>query len=122
MSFHFMPWYHGDHLRATQRLNHEQQWAYFLLINEYWAKGELPDDDQQLARIAGLSPARWRKMKPIMQSFFYDGWHHKRIERELASATKKAKVNIERARKAANTRWDGHTEHSADAPTGDAPF
>ena len=51
MSFHFMPWFHGDHLRDTRRLTHEQQWAYFLLINEYWVKGPLPDDDETGRRL-----------------------------------------------------------------------
>ena len=78
-----MPWYHGDHLRDTQRLTHELNWSYFLLMNEYWANGSLPDDDQQPAAIARLSPAKWRKAKPIPQSFFYDGWRHKRIDAEL---------------------------------------
>lgn len=113
MSFHFMPWYHGDHLRDAQRLTHELNWVYFLLINEYWATGGLPDDDEQLAAIAGLSRAKWRKAKPILQSFFNDGWCHKRIDKELEKALKKSKGNSAKARDAANKRWAALRERQA---------
>ena len=81
-----MPLYCGDYLRDTRHLTTEQHGAYFLLILEYWAKGKLPDDDVQLARIVGLPLAKWLKMKSVMQDFFHDGWHHKRINKELAEA------------------------------------
>jgi uncharacterized protein YdaU (DUF1376 family) len=105
MSFPFMPFYIGDHLRDTRHLTAEQQGAYLLLIFEYWSKGSLPDGDEHLARIASLSPAKWRKMKPVIQAFFYDSWHHKRIDAELAKAHAKSRTNTARARKAATVRW-----------------
>jgi uncharacterized protein YdaU (DUF1376 family) len=86
MSFQHMPLYCGDYLRDTRHLTTEQHGAYFLLILEYWAKGKLPDDDVQLARIVGLPLAKWLKMRPVMLAFFHDGWHHKRVDEELAKA------------------------------------
>jgi uncharacterized protein YdaU (DUF1376 family) len=109
MSFPFMPLYCGDYLRDTRHLTTEQHGAYFLLIVEYWSKGSLPDDDVQLARIVGVCPSKWSKMKPVLQAFFYDGWHHKRIDAELDKAHKKSRTNTDKARKAANTRW-AHAE------------
>jgi uncharacterized protein YdaU (DUF1376 family) len=105
MSFPYMPFYIGDHLRDTRILTTEEQGAYLLLIFEYWSKGSLPDDDAQLARIAGLSLARWRKMRPSIEAYFYDRsagrWHHKRIDSELAKVNAKS---IKR-QEAANKRW-----------------
>jgi uncharacterized protein YdaU (DUF1376 family) len=115
-----MPWYHGDHLRDTRRLTHEHQWAYFLLINEYWAHGGLPEDDEQLAAIAGVSLPKWRKMRTVIQGFFHDGWKHKRIDKELAEATKKYRDNHERALKAANRRW--HADQEAQQHDAGRPF
>src|SRR5690242_17296518 len=106
MSIPYMPWYHGDHLEDTAHLNHEQQWAYFLLINHYWAKGGLPDDDQQLACIARLPLAKWAKMRPVIHAFFRDGWKHGRVEIELATARERSATNRARARKAAKERWE----------------
>jgi uncharacterized protein YdaU (DUF1376 family) len=106
MSIPYMPFYPGDHLRDTRHLTTEQQGAYLLLILEYWSKGCVPDDDEQLSRIVGLTLPKWRKMRPIIQAFFRDGWRHKRIDAELA----KAETKIENKRKAANVRW-GKTDN-----------
>jgi uncharacterized protein YdaU (DUF1376 family) len=102
-SLPYMPLFVGDYLRDTRHLTTEEHGAYFLLILEYWAKGgKLPDDDAQLARIVNLSPAKWRKVKPIVKQFFQvqDGWHHKRIDEELDYAA----ARRERARNAANAK------------------
>lgn len=48
------PFYVGDYRKDTARLSTEQHGAYRLLLDEYWVAGPLPDDDQVLARIAGL--------------------------------------------------------------------
>jgi uncharacterized protein YdaU (DUF1376 family) len=62
----------------------------------------LPDDDAQLARIVGVSPAKWRKLKPVLKGLFQDDcWRHKRMDEQLVYAADRK----QRARKAANTRW-----------------
>jgi uncharacterized protein YdaU (DUF1376 family) len=79
----FMPLYIGDYLRDTRHLSSAQHGAYLLLMFHYWSTGSLPDDDRQLANIAKLSLKEWRRHRPIIQAFFRDGWHHKRIDMEL---------------------------------------
>jgi uncharacterized protein YdaU (DUF1376 family) len=101
MSLPYMPFYVGDYLRDTRHLTTEQHGAYLLLIMEYWAKGSLPDDDTQLARIVGMSPKKWKNVRQVVQAFFHDGWHHKRIDAELEKASSKT----EKRRTAANVRW-----------------
>jgi len=82
-----MPIYWGDYRGDTGHLSTVQHGAYLLLIGHYWAHGSLPDDDQQLANIARLSLEDWLIHRPIIHAFFYDGWKHKRIERELKRHT-----------------------------------
>jgi uncharacterized protein YdaU (DUF1376 family) len=116
MSFPYMPWYHGDHIRDTGHLTTEQHGAYFLLINHYWSTGGLPDDDCQLAAIAKLTVAKWRKMRSVIQAFFHEDWKHKRIDAELEKANAKSAKRQE----AANKRWqktdaNAHAKASANA-------
>jgi uncharacterized protein YdaU (DUF1376 family) len=101
MNLYSMPLHIGDYFRETRHLTTEQHGAYLLLIFEYWSKGCLPDDEAQLARIAGFSAAKWRANKPVIQAFFHDGWHHERIDDELS----KARNLANKRRDAANARW-----------------
>lgn len=82
----WMPLYVGDYRADTTHLSAAQHGAYLLLIMHYWQQSGLPDDDEQLARIACLSSAEWRKHRPIIRAFFGEGWRHARIDREIADA------------------------------------
>ena len=72
-----------------------------LLLLEYWWKSCLPDDDVQLARIVGVSPAEWRKLKPALKGLFQGDWRHERIDKQI----KKSKDKIKKARESAEARW-----------------
>jgi len=90
----WMPLYVGDYLGDTGHLTTAQHGAYLLLMMHYWRKGELPDDDKQLAAITKLPLRIWIECRETLQAFFYDGWKHKRIDAELA---KMEKVSARRA-------------------------
>lgn len=79
----WMPLYVGDYLGDTGHLTTTQHGAYLLLMMHYWRKGELPDDDKQLAKITKLPLKVWTEYRPIIQDFFYEGWRHKRIDAEI---------------------------------------
>jgi len=79
----WMPMYWANYFGDTKHLSRGQHGAYLLLIGHYWVHGSLPDDDQQLAMITGSTPEEWRIDKPVLQAFFFDGWHHKRVEAEM---------------------------------------
>lgn len=81
-----MPLYVADYLADTGHLTTLQHGAYMLLIMHYWRRGSLPEADDQLAAIARMTAADWKKAKPVMQALFRDGWRHARIETELAKA------------------------------------
>jgi uncharacterized protein YdaU (DUF1376 family) len=83
----WMPLYVGDYLGDTGHLTTAQHGAYLLLMMHYWRKGELPDDDRQLAKITKLPLRTWRDYRSTLQDFFYDGWRHKRIDAELQRMT-----------------------------------
>lgn len=85
MSPPWMPLYISDYRGDTPHLSAAQHGAYLLLIMHYWQHGRLPHDDEQLARIAAMSHAEWRRAKPVVSAFFKD-WRHARIDAELLKA------------------------------------
>jgi uncharacterized protein YdaU (DUF1376 family) len=111
MSLPRMPLHIGDYLKDTTHLNATLHGAYLLLIMHYWAKGGLPNDDAQLATIARLSLAQWRKVRPVIQAFFYDGWRHKRVEREIAEAAERYEKFARAGRASGQARATKKNEH-----------
>ena len=59
-----MPMYWDAYLADTTHLTTEEHGAYMLLLAAMWRRnGVVPDDDKDNARILGLTPAKWRKIK-----------------------------------------------------------
>lgn len=79
----WMPFYVTDYLTDTGHLSTVQHGAYILLLVYYWTHGGLPSDERQLANITRLNARQWHRHRATLQAFFYDGWKHKRVEREL---------------------------------------
>lgn len=105
----WMPLLVDKYLGDTQHLNTEQHGAYLLLLMSMWKRGgTLPDDDQQLAQIAKMTPARWRANRPVLVEFFgRDGGAlvQKRLGAELRRAEAHAEAKAEAGRKGASKRW-----------------
>ena len=73
----------ADYLADTRRLTTEQYGAYLLLLMDSWTSGALPDDDDVLARVAGMDEESWAQVRPVIARYFQiaDGkWVHARIE------------------------------------------
>lgn len=104
-----MPWYIGDYLRDTMHLDAEQDGAYRRLIDACWLRnGLLKDDDFQFAAITKLSPARWKKVRPVIEEFFVveaDGWRHKRVSHELQVALDNVESRRRGGKLTADKRW-----------------
>lgn len=82
--FPALPLFTDAYLADTRHLTTEEHGAYLLLLICAWRSREcaLRDNDKTLARIAGLSPTRWRRMKPALIDFFEvkDGyWRQKKL-------------------------------------------
>ncbi len=90
----YMPLHPGDYLADAAHLTTIEHGAYFLLILNYWQRGEpLSADDRKLARICRLTDAEWADVKPSLAEFFIEEnglWKHKRIEAELVKASEKS--------------------------------
>ncbi|CAN3992555.1 YdaU family protein [Methylocystis bryophila] len=112
-----MPLYIADYRADTMRLSTLEHGVYLLLIMEYWDKGSLPDDDAQLAEIAGLSDKDWIRIRDRIRRFFHSGWKHKRIEAELAKA-----ADLSSKRKAsAEQRWANRGADTHESVANPAP-
>lgn len=98
----WMPWYPSDYRRDTAHLNRAQDGSYRRLIDEYWIKGGLPNDDARLAQIAGMTQKEWKKEREIYAEFFGPNWTHKRIDAEREKANDISK----KRRKAVASRKD----------------
>ena len=71
-AFPAMPLFTDAYLADTRHLTTEEHGAYLLLLMCAWRSRRcaLADEDKALARIAGLTPARWRRMRPTLEAFF----------------------------------------------------
>lgn len=89
-----MQLYVADYLGDTRHLTTEQHGAYLLLLMAMWrAGGALPNDEAKLARIVGLSPARWRRISSDVIAFFDVGGANitqKRLVAEIEKAREKS--------------------------------
>ena len=89
----WMPLYIDDYHGATTHLSTTEHGAYLLLLMYYWRCGSLPIADYDLRKISKLSPTQWNRTKNTIAAFFTSDWKHPRIDRELAKALEKSKVN-----------------------------
>lgn len=113
MSRPWMPLYIADYLADTTHLRAAQSGAYLHLIMHYWQKGSLPDNDGQLSAIARMTSAEWKRDRAILAAFFQQpGWHHKRIDEELAEAEEKYQKRAGAGRKGGNAKAEGKQQPS----------
>lgn len=89
-----MQLYVSDYLGDTRHLTTEQHGAYLLLLMTMWrSEGVLPSDDVKLARIAGLTVSRWKKIADDVLAFFTvceGGITQGRLAAELTIADEKS--------------------------------
>jgi uncharacterized protein YdaU (DUF1376 family) len=121
MSHAFMMFYPGDYLRDTGHLSTEEHGAYLLLLWHAWTQnGVLPPDDELLRRITRLAPKAWARSRAIVLGFFTlkdDGYHQKRMDRELA----KARAMVAKRREAVERTQQWRAANPLPKPNGQAP-
>ena len=98
MSQPFMQLWVGDYLGDTRHLTTTQHGAYLLLLMCMWrADGELPNNDQQLARMAGLTVRGWVNIKDDVMALFTvvgDRITQRRLSTELQKCTSKTEKRM----------------------------
>jgi len=102
-----MPVHIGDYKRDTGHLRAAGHGAYLMLLFHHWSTGSLPDDDDQLAAIACMTPAEWRRIKPTLEKFFQPGWRHGRVEEDLAKAKESYEKRAKAGEKGGKAKADG---------------
>lgn len=101
-----IPLFGDAYLADTRHLSLEEHGAYLQLIMIAWRiKGCcLPDDDARLARMLGVTGARWRKLKPVVMAFWTleNGvWKQARLSKERTFVEEKRAKN----KASADARW-----------------
>lgn len=96
--FPALPVFTDAYLADTRHLTTEEHGVYLLLLMCAWrTRGcTLKDDDRMLARIAGLTPNKWRRVRPLMTDFFSveDGlWRQKKLSQVYEAVSKKVERN-----------------------------
>lgn len=121
MSHAFMMFYPGDYLRDTGHLSTEEHGAYMLLLWQAWTQnGVLPANDELLRRITRLAPKAWTKSRAIILAFFTlkdDGYHQKRMDKELA----KARAMVAKRREAVERTQQWRAANPPQKPNGQGP-
>lgn len=107
--FPALPFFTDAYLADTRHLTTEEHGAYILLLMCAWrTRGcMLKDDDRSLARMAGLSPARWRRVRPVLLEFFTvtDGvWHQGKLSQVYETVAKKVERNRQNGAKGGRAR------------------
>lgn len=107
----WMPLLVDKYLGDTTHLTTEQHGAYLLLLMTMWKRdGVLPFNDQQLAAIARMTPAKWRASKDLLLEFFRPtedgaGLTQKRLTEELQRSKEHTNRRAAAGAEGAKKRW-----------------
>lgn len=106
--FPYLPIWTDAYLADTTHLHTEEHGAYLLLLFAAWRRPDcsVPDDDAILARLAGLSLARWKAMKATVMAFWsLDKRKRMWVQKRLQNEREKAVAKRSKAKGSASSRW-----------------
>lgn len=116
--FPYLPMWTDAYLADTTHLRTEEHGAYLLLLFAAWRNPDcsLPDDDETLSRLAGVSTAKWRGMRSVVMAFWsLDKRKKKWTQKRLQDERGKASVKKAKARDSARSRWKDNKKGDANA-------
>jgi uncharacterized protein YdaU (DUF1376 family) len=106
---HWMKFNVGDYLADTMHLSTYQHGIYVLLIMHYFKRGDLPDDDAALRRIAKVGSALlWRnESPPVMAMWRRENGvlRHSRIDAARAEGKRLSDERAKAGKSGASKRW-----------------
>ena len=113
-----MPMFWDAYLADTTHLSTEEHGAYLLLLAAMWRRnGWVPDDDRDNARILGMTPAKWRRVKDRLSGFLiFEGGQI--TQKNLLKIWKITQEKIEKNRE--NGAKGGRPKSSENKPVGKA--
>jgi uncharacterized protein YdaU (DUF1376 family) len=109
------PWFkfHVADFRAEMLLlTPAQRGAYICLLMAYWENEGLPEDDRQLALIAGMNPREWSRNREAIVSLFGPSMTHNRMSSMLTEW-------LEKSNKRKEAALQMHSKRRAFAPAND---
>jgi uncharacterized protein YdaU (DUF1376 family) len=127
----FVPFWLADFQRDTRRMSPEEKGIFISLWVEYMEEGHLPDNDEILARIAGVNLDDWvETYRSAMMGFFHISkgqWFQPTWDNNRRSAIERAKNARNKATTAARARWndpskDAYREQVEDTDEEEIPF
>ena len=117
----WFPFYVGDYKAETQGFSHEERGVFVELICAYCHRqAPLPDDDKQLAKLAGLSISKWKRMRLTIAPVFTINkglWRLKRLDEQIARGIEIREKRRESGRKGGKKSWQKRQANAqANAP------
>jgi uncharacterized protein YdaU (DUF1376 family) len=104
--FPALPLWTDAYLGDTSHLTTIEHGAYLLLLMSAWRSPDcrLPNDDKLLARFTRLNPGQWKRIKPIILSFFdiKGDWIY---QGRLTDEREAVKQHCERQSRKSKARW-----------------
>jgi uncharacterized protein YdaU (DUF1376 family) len=114
----WLPWFHGDFIRATQGWTIVERGVYFLLLGASWEMGPLPNDHRRLAGIVGAQldefDEAWKTVRPKF-TLTSRGLTNRRLEVHRS----KQALRSEKARQSVMNRWQEKPAPHTDVSTND---
>lgn len=126
--FPAMPLWTDAYLADTRHLNTLEHGAYLLLLMESWRRSRcsLPDDDDMLARLAGLQLDEWAEIRPVVMGFWTldrrsKEWTQTRQKKERCFVEVRSRLQSDRAKSGWNKRKNFDAAAMPDRCRIDAP-
>ena len=108
-----MPLFVDAYLADTTHLSLEEHGAYLLLLMAMWRRGgAIPDDDKDNARMLGLMPRAWLRLKPrLMPLLSVYGADpvmltQKRLQKEWNYSVENSSRASAKGKRGAEVRWE----------------
>src|SRR5689334_7243279 len=109
-----MPLFVDAYLADTTHLSLEEHGAYLLLLMAMWRRGgSIPDDDRDNARMLGLMPRSFLRLKPrlmpLLSAYGPDGARmltQKRLQKEWNYSVENSQRASAKGKRGAEARWE----------------
>lgn len=117
MNAPYFPLYVNETLAELSCLSNEEGGAFLRLLLHSWKQepvGTLPNDDDLLARFAGVSVTKWQELKPMVLSGFKMGndgrWSHTSLRASYEKMRRYSKSRQDNAKKGKKGKSKAHAE------------
>lgn len=102
--FPSLPFFTDAYLADTRHLSTLEHGAYLLLLMMAWRQSDcrMPNDDDTLAKWAGVDARTWKRIKPRVMAFWTlaeDRWSQSRLSKERDFVSKRAEVARENGKR-----------------------